>query len=199
VGYPIRQQSGQQSVSMVMIKFLLSYTHPQPMRRQTVFSAILAGAIVTCLPTIALAQSGVTIFSGVDRKQELSYRLDFDGDRGGWDRYRLRVSKDKMKLSVAQFIITYPDYYKGAFDTKAVEISVNGKPWKLQEANWDKDRQRLEVYPLEPIPANSQVELIFSNVRNPDNPGTFYFNCLIQAPGDVPIMRELGTWIISIN
>jgi hypothetical protein len=186
-----------------MIEFLSSHTHPQPMRCQTVFSAILASAIVTglplLLPMVASAQSGVTIFSGVDRKQELGYRLDFDGDRGGWDRYRLRVSKDKMKLSVAQFIITYPDYYKGAFDTKAVEIAVNGKPWKLQEANWDKDRQRLEVYPLEPIPANSQVELIFSNVRNPDNPGTFYFNCLIQAPGDVPIMRELGTWIISIN
>jgi hypothetical protein len=162
-------------------------------------TALIVGCLATTFPLVSFAQSGVTIFSGVERKDELSYRLDFNGDRGGWDRYRLRVKKDKMKLSVAQFIITYPDYYTGKFDPKDVAITVNGKDWKVQEVNWDKDNYRLEIYPNEPIPAKSNVELVFSNVKNPENPGTFYFNCLIQAPGDVPIMRELGTWIISIN
>jgi hypothetical protein len=160
---------------------------------------MLAAGLVASLPIASFAQNGVTIFSGVERKDELSYRLDFGGERGGWDRYRLRVGADKMKLSVAQFVISYPDYYKGKFDTKAVEITVNGKPWKVQEVNWDQDNYRLEIYPVEPIPAKANVELIFSNVKNPDNPGVFYFNCLMQAPGDVPIVRQLGSWIISIN
>jgi hypothetical protein len=160
---------------------------------------LAASCLIASTPIASFAQNGVTIFSGVERKDELSYRLDFNGDRGNYDRYRLRVNADKMKLSVAQFIITYPDYYKGTFDTKDVEITVNGKPWKVQEVNWDKDNYRIEIYPVEPIPAKSNVEMIFSNVKNPDNPGVFYFGCLMQAPGDVPIMRQLGTWIISIN
>ncbi len=167
--------------------------------RRISLAALVAGSLVASLPIASFAQNGLTIFSGVDRKDELEYRLDYDGARGRWDRYRFRVSPAKMKLSVAQFVINYPDYYQGTFDTKAFEIKVNEKPWKVQEINWDKDNHRIEIYPLEPIPAKSKVELVFSNVRNPENPGVFYFNCLIQAPGDVPIVRDLGTWIVSID
>jgi hypothetical protein len=167
--------------------------------RQAGQIALASSCLIASMPIVSHAQNGVTIFSGVERKDELSYRLDFNGDRGNWDRYRLRVNADKMKLSVAQFIIRYPDYYTGKFDTKDVELMVDGKPWKVQEVNWDQDNNRLEIYPAEAVPAKANVEMIFSNVKNPDNPGVFYFECLIQAPGDVPIMRQLGTWIITIS
>jgi len=54
----------------------------------------------------------------------------------------------------------------------------------LQEVKWDKENHLIEIYPQEPVPANSRVELVFSNVKNPNFGGTYYFNCL--SP-DVPL------------
>lgn len=148
-------------------------------------------------PTITLAQSGVTIFSGVERGQELSYAFDYGGNPNQTDRYYLKLKKKNMTIAAARFVIAYPDYFDGKFDPEEVEITVNGKNVEVEEVNWDKDNYRLEIYPKEAVPAKTDVSLVLSNVTNPDG-GMYYFNCLVQAPGDVPILRDLGTWIISI-
>ena len=160
-----------------------------------------AGCLMASLPLVAHAQSspGLTIFSGVESKNRLSYYLDFGGNSGSWDRYRLRIPKDKMKVAVAQFSIDYPNYYKGTFDPKDVELRVNDKKVAIQEVKWEKENYVIEVFPQEPVPAASNVELIFSNVKNPNDGGMFYFNCNVLSPGDVPLLRSLGTWIIGIN
>jgi hypothetical protein len=115
----------------------------------------------------ALAQNGVTIFSGVERNQELGYSTDFGS-------------------------------HPGKVDPKKVEITVGGKKVEVSEVNWDKDNGRLEIYPKEAVPAKKDVKLVLSNVTNPSG-GMYYVNCLIQVPGDVPIFRELGTWIMSFD
>jgi hypothetical protein len=104
-----------------------------------------------------------------------------------------------MKLAVAQFAITYPNYYKGSFDPKAVEVRVKGKSVPLSEVKWNKEGRIIEIFPEEPVPAGSNVELVLSNVQNPAFGGMFYFNCQVLSPGDVPMLRYLGTWLISIN
>jgi Protein of unknown function (DUF2808) len=162
--------------------------------------ALLTGAIALTAPllqTPALSQ-GVTIFSGVERNQELSYSTDFGAHPGQTDRYYLKVNKIKMKQAVNKFIIVFPDNFDGRLDTKKVEINVNGKNVEVSEVNWDKDNGRLEVYPKEAVPAKTKVQLVLSNVTNPSG-GIYYLNCLIQVPGDVPIYRELGTWIMSFD
>lgn len=161
-----------------------------------VTSCLLAG-----IPAISWAQSlpGFTLFSGVKSENQLPFRLDFGGQSNGWDRYRLKISNKKLKTAVAHFVITYPDYYKGTFDTKQIEVKVRDKKVVLSEIKWDKENRVLEIYPQEAIPAGSNVELILSNVKNPTFGGVFYFNCSIQSPGDVPLSRYVGTWIISIN
>ena len=162
-------------------------------------------AVTSCLliglPTLSSAQSlpGFTLFSGIKRENQLPFRLDFGGQPNGWDRYRLRIPPKKLNLAVAQFSISYPDYYKGNFDTDSIEVRLKGKKVPLQEVIWDKENHLVEIYPAEPVPAGSRVELVFSNVKNPAFGGTFYFNCQVLSPGDVPLLRYLGTWIVSIT
>ncbi|UIE39956.1 DUF2808 domain-containing protein [Leptodesmis sichuanensis] len=168
---------------------------------------VLSGlAIATCLvgtvPLVSFAQSGLpglTLFGGVKGEDSLNYRLDFGGKANGWDRYRLRIPASKMKLAVAQFTISYPDYFRGSFDPKEIELIVQGKSVKIEEAKWNKDNNLIEIFPAEPVPANSRVEIQLSNVRNPSTGGMFYFNCQIISPGDVPLLRYLGTWVIQIS
>lgn len=170
------------------------------MRR--IFSAIaVTSFLLTGFPIISLAQSlpGLTIFSGVKRENQLPFRLDFGGQSNGWDRYRLRIPAKRLNLAVSQFSISYPDYYKGKFDTDEIEVRIKDKKMPLQEVVWDKENRLVDIYLQEPVPAGSRVELVFSNVKNPSFGGTYYFNCQILSPGDVPLRRYIGTWILSIS
>lgn len=166
-------------------------------------------ALTSCLLTGSAATSwadsnpGLTIFSGVRRENILNYFLDFGGQPGYWDRYRLRIPAKKMELGVAQFSISYPDYYDGKFDTDKIEVRLkNGKKYEsvpLSEVNWDEENQLIQIYLEEPVPARKKVELVLSNVKNPRFGGTYYFECRVTTPGDIPLPRYLGTWIVSIG
>ncbi|AUT03327.1 hypothetical protein CLI64_24535 [Nostoc sp. CENA543] len=160
----------------------------------------LTGCVLTGLPTMVLAQGqGFVLFSGVKRENQLPFRLDFGGQTSSIDRYILRIPAQNMKLAAAQFAVTYPNYYKGSFDTKKIEVRVRGKKVPLSEVKWNKESGLIEIFPEEPVPAGSRVELVFSNVRNPSSGGTYYFNCQILSPGDLPLLRYIGSWILTIS
>jgi Protein of unknown function (DUF2808) len=150
-------------------------------------------------PLLAQNNPGLTIFSGVERPNQLSYYLDFGGRRDQRDRYRLRVPSDKMELGVKTFAISYPDYYDGVFDVEKIEVRVEGQSLAIEEVVWNKADRVLLIYMAEAVEAGKGVELVLSNVRNPRWGGTYYFEGRASAPGDVPLPRYLGTWIVSIE
>jgi Protein of unknown function (DUF2808) len=165
-----------------------------------IFSAIaVTSCLLTGFPGISMAQNGFTLWSGVKGDNQLNHRFDFGGQADGWDRLRLRIPNRKMKTAVAQFVIAYPNYYKGSFDPKKIEVRVKGKSVPLQEAKWDKANNAIEIFPQEPVPAGSNVEIVLSNMKNPSFGGMYYFNCSIQSPGDVPLSRYIGTWIVNVG
>ena len=167
-----------------------------------IFSAI---AVTSCLlagfPIMTGAQSlpGLTLFSGIKSENQLPFRFDFGGQANSWDRARLRIPANKMNLAAAQFAVSYPDYYEGTFDTKKIEVKVRGKKVPLDEVKWNKEARLIEIFPQEPVPAGENVELVFSNMRTPTFGGMYHFNCQILSPGDVPMLRYVGTWLLSIS
>lgn len=158
-------------------------------------------SLITGLPNLVMAQSnpGLTLFSGVDRQDILNYHLDFGGKSGGWDRYRLRIPGKKLTEGVSKFFITYPEYYKGTFNTDSIEVRVKDKKLPIREVVWDKESRIIEIDLEEPLLESNRVEIVFSNVKNPENGGTFYFQAQILTPGQVPLRLNVGTWILSIN
>ncbi|MGF1493541.1 MAG: DUF2808 domain-containing protein [Microcoleaceae cyanobacterium] len=165
----------------------------------TLVSSALVG-----LPLISLAQGGpggLTIFSGVERENQLGFNLQ-SGQSGDKDRYKLRIPAKKLNLAVELISITYPDYYRGEFDPDEVEIRINGdkdQSVPLQEVVWDEENRFIEIYPEEPIAAGNKLEIVLHNVENPRFGGTYNFNANIRTPGDVPLTRYVGTWILSID
>jgi hypothetical protein len=162
---------------------------------------LLTTSLITGLPHLVFAQSnpGLTIFSGVDNKDILNYRLDFGGKAGGWDRYRLRIPGKKINQGVAKFFISYPEYFSGKFDTESMEVRVKDKKLPIREIVWDKESRIIEIDLQDPLLESNKVELVFSNVKNPDPGGTFYFQAQILTPGQIPLRLNVGTWILSIN
>lgn len=170
--------------------------------RRLLSTLAVTSCLLTGFPAVIWAQAlpGFTLFSGVKSENQLPFRLDFEGRQNMWDRYHLRIPAKKMKLAVSQFVIIYPKYYKGNFDPKGIEVRVDRQKMPLVETpKWDKENHLVEISLQDPIPANKSVDVVFSNVRNPAFGGTFYFNCEILSPGDVPLRRYLGTWILSIS
>lgn len=168
--------------------------------RKYLSAIAITASLITGLPTLTTAQGlpGLTLFGGPQRENQLNYRLDY-GDAGTWDRYRLRIPAKKVQTAIAQFAIDYPEHYEGKFDKDEIEVKVDGKSVPLSEVIWDKDNRLIEIYPQDPIPAGNKIELVFSNVLNPSRRGMYYFNCRIISPGDVPLLRYLGTWVLTIS
>lgn len=169
--------------------------------RRTISALAVTSCLLTGTSSIVWANGlpGFTLFGGPPREDQLPFRLDFGGRTNVWDRYRLKIPSKKMRLAVSQFAISYPEHFKGTFDTKDIEVKVKGKSVGLDEVTWDKENRTIQIFSKEPVPAGNEVELILSNVRNPSSGGMFFFNCSVMSPGDVPLMRYIGTWLVSID
>ncbi|MBF2076966.1 MAG: DUF2808 domain-containing protein [Synechococcales cyanobacterium T60_A2020_003] len=162
----------------------------------------IAGVFVTGVSSLVQAQSmpGITVFSGIDRENQLSYYLDYGGIPSRPDRYHLKVPPRKMELAVSEFAVSYPESFTGTFDVDDVRVEVDGETVDIDEVVWDEENRLIRIYLTEPAPAASNVELVFSNMRNPRSSGMHYFNCLVVSPGDsTALLRYIGTWIISIG
>lgn len=169
--------------------------------RYIISAVAVAGCLIAGSETKSWAQnnSGFTLWSGVARENQLNYYLDYGGQPNGWDRYRFKIPAKKLELGVAQIAISYPDYFDGKFDPKKVEVRAKGKKVAIAEVNWDKDNHVIQIELEEPIPAGNSLEIVFSNVKNPPFGGMYYFNAQVLSPGDIPLPRYVGTWILSIG
>jgi hypothetical protein len=172
------------------------------------FGKLLIATLAVSSLALTVAQSivlaggtpGLTIFSGVDeRKNILDYHLDFGGEPGNWDRYRLYIPGEKLSEGASKLYVSYPDYYKGKFDTDSIEVRVDDESLPLRSVNWDKESRIIEIDLENAITATRDVEIVMSNVKNPTFGGTFYFNAQAMAAGSIPVRLYLGTWILSID
>ncbi|WP_052055795.1 DUF2808 domain-containing protein [Myxosarcina sp. GI1] len=164
-------------------------------------------AVATCtlggLGAIANAQggSGLVIF-GKEDVDVLNYYLDFGGKADARDRYRLRIPGKKLIGGASKFFISYPDYFDGKFDTDRIEVRVQKdgeeESLPLREVIWDQESQIIEIDLEEPLKESRKVEIVFSNVRNPEV-GTYYFFAQVLPATDLPIREQLGAWVISID
>lgn len=170
------------------------------MMRRLLSGFALAGCVLAGFPALTLSQGtpGITIFGGPERANLLNFYLQ-SGQAGRWDRYKLRIPANKLNLAVALVSISYPDYYEGKFDPDRIEIRIDGESIPLDEVVWDEENHFIEIYPAEPIPAGQKLEIVLSNVKNPTFGGMYHFNANIRTPGDVPMLRYVGTWVLSID
>lgn len=143
---------------------------------------------------------------GPSQKQQLGYVLSYGTPKHLSDRWRLKIKR--QSVAVDRINITYPDYFDGKFKEGKIELRKapksrifnlkKGESIPTESVTVDADNRVIEVVPSEVIPADTAIEVVASNVKNPSSGGMYYFNCRISSPGDVGLMRYVGTWIVSI-
>lgn len=168
----------------------------------------IAGAIgVAALPSASLAQTmpGLTIFGGVDPEYRLAYSIDYNTPRNTRARYYLRVPESKLERAVNEIEIDYPLAFTddaGGFDPANIELREGGgrggDAIPVSEVNWNPESGTIEIYPLEPISADTSFVIVMNKVRNPNNFGIHYFNLKAMYQGDI-LRRYLGTWPLEVS
>ncbi len=197
---------------------LLAELRTTPYTMNRTLTAALAS--VTLATTALLGASlpkanaqGFVIFGGPGEGNNLNFSLDYGTNGHPRDRYRLRIPSKKMTFAVSQFSIEYPDYYDGEFDTELdpdrrlrrqpirIRVDEGGdyEDVEVEAVIWDSENHVLDIFPKEPVPAGNKVEIVLSNVENPRFGGMYFFNCRVFSPGDLPLARYLGTWVIGIG
>jgi hypothetical protein len=189
-----------------------------PMSSKTLLTSVLSLALVgsaagALIQPIASAEGlpGITFRwnNNGQKFTELRYAIDHSTVPNGLARYRLRLGPGDMKLAASQFSINYLDAFDGDIDAKNIELRTckkagsilsNAKCTKVpvDEITYDPAVRRISIYPTQPVPAGSNVEIVLSNVRNPTGPGMYQMNALVESPGDTPMLRYVGSWLLTI-
>ncbi|MGF1567267.1 MAG: DUF2808 domain-containing protein [Nodosilinea sp.] len=166
--------------------------------------ATVAAGFSAVLPQPILAQNGLTIFGGVDAEYRLSYMIDFNFPYSNNARYYLNVARTKLPRDVISLEIEYPTEFtelRGRFDPSAIELRQGD--WRgddviaVKAIDWIEDENRIEIIPENPIPANTNLVVVMSNVQNPRRYGYHYFNLRMMYQGDV-VEQYVGTWPLEV-
>jgi hypothetical protein len=178
----------------------------QSLKYITLGLATVAAAVglSTALPQPTQAQSGLTIFGGVEADYRLPYFIDFNYPFSTNARYYLNILRNKLPRDVISLEIEYPETFTdigGRFDPNAIELRSGdwrgGEVIPTKAVDWIEEEGRIEIIPAEPIPANTELVVVFSNVRNPRRYGYHYFNLRMMYQGDV-IDQYAGTWPMEV-
>ena len=173
---------------------------------------VFTGSLLTGLPVVTMAQTnpGFSLIwggEGPDRKQQFNYVLEYGTPKHLNDRYRLKIRRQKVAIDSITIII--PKQYNGKIKPGNVSLRKSpkgrllnfnkGKSIAVESVTMEKKKGEsgaITIIPKEVIPAGTRAEVVIKHVRNPSS-GTYYFNCRVTSPGDLPIRRNIGTWIIS--
>ncbi|MEY3297197.1 MAG: hypothetical protein RLZZ597_457 [Cyanobacteriota bacterium] len=167
-------------------------------------AATLATSAGVAVLQPALAQSGITIFGGVEAEYRLRYFIDFNRPRNPNTRYYLQVNRNKLPRDVIALEIEYPESFterRGRLDPGAIELRQG--EWRGGEVipssiEWVEGEGRIRIMPEAPIPANTNFVVVMSDVLNPHRYGYHYFNLRMTYQGDV-IDQYVGTWPLELG
>lgn len=168
--------------------------------------AIAAGTNAI-LPTQLLAQEttgGITILGGIEPEYRLAYSIDRNEPYSEDARYYLRVPGNKLPREVVELEITYPAKFEemqGEINPNQIEVRTGtyrgDAALPIEDIVWDQANQRIEIFPVEPIPANTSLVIVLSDVHNPRRYGIHYFNLKLMYQGDV-LRQYVGTWPLEV-
>jgi hypothetical protein len=164
----------------------------------------VSGLAIAGSTAIAQTTEGLTIFGGVDSQYRLGYYIDRNERRSNDARYYLRVAGRKIPEEVLEIQVTYPEEFEeegGHFENARIELrdgtGRGGATIPVDEVIVDSEANIFEIYPTEPLPANSNFVIVLHDVRNPNRYGNHFFllDALYQGG---PLREFVGVWPLEV-
>ena len=113
------------------------------------------------------------------------------------------------KTGLLQVNIKFPDKFKSTIKPKnitfckAIQGGYTKKSKCIQDISSDivinKETQRLEIYPISPVPSNEDTYAVVLRINNPRKSGLYQFHSFGKSSGPIPVSNYLGSWTITID
>ncbi|MEM6590416.1 MAG: DUF2808 domain-containing protein, partial [Cyanobacteria bacterium P01_C01_bin.73] len=110
-----------------------------------------------------------------------------------------RINAAVLEIEVSYDPIFTQPFRGGRFNIDAIEIiGEEGDRIAVEEIIWDQDASRVEIYPEEIIPANSDFAIHFNDVYNPSRYQQNIFTLKVLQQGE-SLRRIIGAWTLEIS
>ena len=63
----------------------------------------------------------------------------------------------------------------------------------------NKETQRLEIYPISPVPSDKNIYAVVFKIINPQKYGMFQFHSFGKSSGPIPVSAYIGSWTVTID
>ena len=113
------------------------------------------------------------------------------------------------KTGLLSINIKFPDKFKSTLNTKNITFckAILGGYTKRSKCIKDipsdivlnKDTQRLEIYPITPVPSDKDTYAVVFKINNPRKSGLYQFHSFGKSSGPIPVTNYLGSWTITID
>ena len=113
------------------------------------------------------------------------------------------------KTGLLSINIRFPDKFKSTLNSKNITFckAIYGGYTKKSKCIKDipsdivlnKDTQRLEIYPITPVPSDKDTYAVVFKINNPRKSGLYQFHSFGKSSGPIPVTNYLGSWTITID
>ena len=62
----------------------------------------------------------------------------------------------------------------------------------------NKETERLEIYPVSPIPSDKDTYAVVFKINNPRRSGLYQFHSFGKSSGPIPVGNYIGSWTVNI-
>lgn len=137
------------------------------------------------------------------------YYFQSSKERRDRSTYYLVMRPKDRKTAILKLKISFPKHFSSTLKAKKFslcKIELGGMLTKTRckekiPAIFEiaKDKSYVEVFPNKIIPSDKNSYSVVMKIFNPEESGMFQLNAVAQTPGDLPISKYLGSWMIDID
>ena len=63
----------------------------------------------------------------------------------------------------------------------------------------NKETNRLEIYPISPVPSDKDTYAVVFKINNPNKSGLYQFHSFGKSSGPIPVSNYIGSWTVTID
>ena len=177
--------------------------------RKTINSALFSGILLSLLPFYTNPTNAYEFqWNATDGYKKLSW-YQRTSTKNYKNKIFLFLRPNDRKTGLLSINIKIPDKFKSSIKPKNITLckaNVGGFTSTTKCINsitsdvvLNKDTNKIEIYPISPIPYDKDTYAVVFKINNPRKSGLYQFHSFGKSSGPIPVSSYIGSWTLTID
>ncbi len=177
--------------------------------RKTIKSFLFSGILVSLLPFYTIPTKAFEFqWNPNDGYKRLRW-YQRTGTKNIKNKIFLFLRPSDRRTGLLSINIKFPDKFKSSIKPKNIilcKANLGGYTSKSKCVNkipsdivLNEDTNKIEIYPISPVPSNKDTYAVVFNINNPRKSGLYQFHSFGKSSGPIPVSNYIGSWTITID